>query len=136
MALFGMTVILGPVMGPLIGGWLTENLSWHYAFFVNVPICAVLLLLLFVGLPHEEPKWEYLTDADWAGIAGLIGERLAVGGAEQDVRLVQDSDRVPAGTEGYDGLVILGGPLHDLDARPYPNLGEEARPARGLDRQR
>ncbi|ALH81507.1 DHA2 family efflux MFS transporter permease subunit [Sphingopyxis sp. PAMC25046] len=72
MALFGMTVILGPVMGPLIGGWLTENLSWHYAFFVNVPICAVLLLLLFVGLPHEEPKWEYLTDADWAGIAGLI----------------------------------------------------------------
>src|SRR3546814_3668699 len=27
---------------------------------------------LFVGLPHEEPKWEYLTDADWAGIAGLI----------------------------------------------------------------
>src|SRR3546814_512460 len=35
MALFGMTVILGPVMGPLIGGWLPENLSWHYAFFVN-----------------------------------------------------------------------------------------------------
>src|SRR3546814_1964266 len=46
MALFGMTVILGPVLGPLLGGWLTENLSWHYAFFVNVPVCAVLLLLL------------------------------------------------------------------------------------------
>ena len=55
MALFGMTVILGPVMGPLIGGWLTENLSWHYAFFVNVPVCGLLLLFLFVGLPHEEP---------------------------------------------------------------------------------
>lgn len=72
MALFGMTVILGPVMGPLIGGWLTENLSWHYAFFVNVPVCGLLLLFLFVGLPHEEPNWEYLTEADWAGILGLI----------------------------------------------------------------
>lgn len=77
MALFGMTVVLGPVMGPLIGGWLTENLSWHYAFFVNVPICGLLLLLLIVGLPHEEPNWEYLTDADWAGIVGLI---LGLGG--------------------------------------------------------
>ena len=77
MALFGMTVVLGPVMGPLIGGWLTENLSWHYAFFVNVPVCAILLLLLFIGLPHEKPKWEYLTDADWAGILGLI---LGLGG--------------------------------------------------------
>lgn len=77
MALFGMTVVLGPVMGPLIGGWLTENLSWHYAFFVNVPICAVLLLLLVVGLPHEKPNLEYLTEADWAGILGLV---LGLGG--------------------------------------------------------
>src|ERR1700712_3114709 len=34
-ALFGVTAILGPVIGPLIGGWLTENVSWHYAFFLN-----------------------------------------------------------------------------------------------------
>lgn len=77
MALFGMTVVLGPVMGPLIGGWLTENLSWHYAFFVNVPVCALLLLLLFIGLPHEKPDWIYLREADWAGIAGMI---LGLGG--------------------------------------------------------
>ena len=31
-ALFGSTLILGPVFGPLLGGWLTENYSWHYAF--------------------------------------------------------------------------------------------------------
>src|SRR3546814_4015294 len=30
-ALFGVTAILGPVLGPLVGGWLTENISWHYA---------------------------------------------------------------------------------------------------------
>ena len=77
MALFGMTVILGPVMGPLLGGWLTENLSWHYAVFVNVPVCAVLLLLLLLGLPHERTKWVYLREADWFGIVGMI---LGLGG--------------------------------------------------------
>ncbi|QDH33687.1 DHA2 family efflux MFS transporter permease subunit [Porphyrobacter sp. YT40] len=77
MALFGMTVVLGPVMGPLVGGWLTENLSWHYAFFVNVPVCALLLALLFIGLPHEKPDWVYLREADWAGIVGMI---LGLGG--------------------------------------------------------
>jgi DHA2 family multidrug resistance protein len=53
-AAFGVTAIMGPVMGPLIGGWLTENVSWHYAFFLNLPVCAVLLSLLFIGLPHEK----------------------------------------------------------------------------------
>lgn len=77
MALFGMTVILGPVLGPLLGGWLTENLSWHYAFFVNVPVCAVLLLLLLLGLPHERTNWVYLREADWFGIVGMV---LGLGG--------------------------------------------------------
>ena len=72
MALFGVTVILGPVVGPLLGGWLTENLSWHYAFFVNVPVCAVLVLLLLLGLPHQKPDWDYLRFADWFGIAGMV----------------------------------------------------------------
>lgn len=76
-ALFGMTVILGPVLGPLLGGWLTENLSWHYAFFINVPVCAVLLLLLLLGLPHERTNWVYLREADWLGIVGMI---LGLGG--------------------------------------------------------
>lgn len=77
MALFGMTVILGPVLGPLLGGWLTENLSWHYAFFVNVPVCTLLLLLLLLGLPHERTNWVFLREADWFGIVGMI---LGLGG--------------------------------------------------------
>ena len=36
-----MTALVGPAVGPMLGGWLTENISWHYAFFMNVPICAV-----------------------------------------------------------------------------------------------
>jgi DHA2 family multidrug resistance protein len=70
-AMFGATAILGPVVGPLIGGWLTENLSWHYAFFLNVPICIGLVVLLLVGLRHEPARLDMLADADWLGIAGL-----------------------------------------------------------------
>lgn len=70
-ALFGMTVIMGPVIGPLLGGWLTENVSWHYAFFLNVPVCAGLLALLLLGLHHEKAHWAGLLDADWLGIFGL-----------------------------------------------------------------
>ena len=76
-AAFGVTAVLGPVLGPLIGGWLTENISWHYAFFLNVPVCAVLVTLLLVGLPHEKAKLELFTQADWKGIAGLA---LGLGG--------------------------------------------------------
>ncbi|RSV13321.1 MFS transporter, partial [Sphingomonas sp. ABOLG] len=76
-ALFGVTAILGPVVGPLVGGWLTENVSWHYAFFINVPICAVLVTMLLVGLKHEKADMTELGNADWLGIAGLT---LGLGG--------------------------------------------------------
>ncbi|MFL0587158.1 MDR family MFS transporter [Sphingomonas olei] len=76
-ALFGVTAILGPVVGPLVGGWLTENISWHYAFFINVPICAVLVTMLLVGLKHEKADMTELGNADWLGIAGLT---LGLGG--------------------------------------------------------
>ncbi len=76
-AAFGVTAIMGPVLGPLIGGWLTENISWHYAFFLNLPVCAILAVLLLVGLRHEPAKWELLREADWRGIVGLT---LGLGG--------------------------------------------------------
>ncbi len=76
-SLFGATAIMGPVMGPLVGGWLTENLSWHYAFFLNLPIGIALVVLLLVGLPHQKAKFELLRETDWLGIVGLA---LGLGG--------------------------------------------------------
>lgn len=70
-AAFGGTAILGPVLGPIIGGWLTDNYSWHYAFFLNVPVCAGLAILLLFGLGHERMRLDQLLNADWLGIAGL-----------------------------------------------------------------
>lgn len=76
-AMFGVTAIMGPVIGPLIGGWLTENISWHYAFFINLPICIILIALLLVGLPHQRTHLDKLGEADWFGVAGLA---LGLGG--------------------------------------------------------
>src|SRR5471030_3190292 len=71
MSLFGVIVILGPVLGPVVGGWLAENVSWHWCFFLNIPVCAGLVLLLLLGLPPEKPVWDDFFKADWLGIFGL-----------------------------------------------------------------
>lgn len=70
-SLFGVTAILGPVVGPVLGGWLTEQWSWHYAFFINIPICVLLVVLLLVGLPKQKVRPELLAEADWLGLFGL-----------------------------------------------------------------
>jgi len=76
-ALFGMTAVLGPVLGPVIGGWMTEHISWHYAFFLNLPIGIGLVALLTLGLEGARARWEMFLEADLLGIAGLA---LGLGG--------------------------------------------------------
>lgn len=77
MAVFACAILLGPIVGPLLGGWLTENMSWRYAFFMNLPICGALLVMLFVGLEREAGNLSELARADLAGIAGMA---LGLGG--------------------------------------------------------
>jgi DHA2 family multidrug resistance protein len=50
-ALWGMGVLVGPVIGPTLGGWLTDALSWRWAFYVNVPIGIVAYLGLLGSMP-------------------------------------------------------------------------------------
>lgn len=45
MGFYGMVVLLGPAIGPTLGGWLTDNLSWPWIFFVNVPVGAVAMTM-------------------------------------------------------------------------------------------
>jgi DHA2 family multidrug resistance protein len=76
-AMFGATAILGPVIGPVLGGWLTENVSWHYSFFINLPVGIALITLLLVAMPHEKPKIHLFREADWFGVVGMA---LGLGG--------------------------------------------------------
>ncbi|MHC1481196.1 MDR family MFS transporter [Frateuria aurantia] len=71
MTLFGLIVLLGPLLGPVLGGWLTENISWSWCFYINMPVGLGLILLLLVGLPATPAHPEALRQADWLGIAGL-----------------------------------------------------------------
>ncbi|HEX8594990.1 MAG TPA: DHA2 family efflux MFS transporter permease subunit [Pseudomonas sp.] len=69
MALFGVSVMVGPVLGPVLGGWLTEHLNWRWVFFINLPIG----LLAFVGLMKyvSETPVDRDTRLDWLGFASL-----------------------------------------------------------------
>ena len=53
-ALYGLTVVAAPALGPTIGGWLTDRYSWHWIFLINVPIGVLSLVL--VGLLVREPR--------------------------------------------------------------------------------
>ncbi len=69
MSIWGMGVMMGPIMGPSLGAWLTETYSWHWVFFVNLPfgIFTVLGLLVFM----DETKQNRELRFDWFGFAAL-----------------------------------------------------------------
>ena len=55
MAVLGIPMLLGPIGGPILGGWLIEAASWHWVFLINLPIGAVALVYAFFALPKDDP---------------------------------------------------------------------------------
>jgi DHA2 family multidrug resistance protein len=53
-AAYGIVVIVGPILGPTLGGWITDNLSWHWIFLINVPIGALSLFLVHIFVDEPE----------------------------------------------------------------------------------
>jgi EmrB/QacA subfamily drug resistance transporter len=56
MAVLGVPMLLGPIGGPILGGWLVDAASWHWIFLINVPIGLVAFLAAFTVLPKDRPE--------------------------------------------------------------------------------
>src|SRR4051794_10069485 len=69
MAVIGIPMLLGPIFGPILGGWLVDDFSWRWIFFINLPIAVVAITLAFRVLPRDVPKHD--EELDWIGLALL-----------------------------------------------------------------
>ena len=74
MAMWGIAVMVGPVLGPVLGGWLTENYTWRWVFYINLPIGALTLLGIITFLPKTTQNAG--AKLDWFGFGTLS---LAIG---------------------------------------------------------
>jgi len=71
-SIFLLGVIVAPTLGPTLGGWITDNASWHWCFFINIPIGAASAFLVTTFL-HDPPNQQRRTGpVDWIGIVLLI----------------------------------------------------------------
>src|SRR5215471_17946981 len=69
--LFGLGVVVGPTIGPTLGGWITDNYSWPWIFYVNIPIGIVAAFLTFSYIRDSQHARE-IGSVDWLGIALLV----------------------------------------------------------------
>jgi MFS transporter, DHA2 family, multidrug resistance protein len=87
MAIWSVGVMLGPIMGPTVGGWLTENYSWRWVFYINLPfgLLAAAGLLIFLPNSGGQGKLRF----DWLGFGVLT---IAIGGMQLMLDRGQDQD--------------------------------------------
>jgi DHA2 family multidrug resistance protein len=70
MALFGLGVMVGPTIGPTLGGWLTDNYGWPWIFYVNIPV-GILAAVMIAGYVHDPAHQKKPRSIDYMGIALL-----------------------------------------------------------------
>jgi len=71
MAIFGVGIMFGPIVGPLLGGWITDNWSWHWIFFINIPIGIISILLVIFVIVDPPYMKRMKMKIDYWGLAFL-----------------------------------------------------------------
>jgi DHA2 family multidrug resistance protein len=139
MSVYGLTVILAPMIGPLLGGYITDQFSWHWIFLINVPV-GMLSLTLVEWLVDEPPlliqerrqRWQRGVHFDWPGAAlialGLGSLEVMLDRGVQDDWFASPLIRAAAIAAGL-ALVafvtwelIERDPLLDMRLFKYPNF--------------
>ena len=71
MAMWAMTVLVAPVVGPLLGGWITDNISWPWIFYINIPI-GLLAALVTWSIYHKRDPGPRKVPLDFVGLGLLV----------------------------------------------------------------
>ena len=74
MAIFGMGVMVGPTLGPTLGGWITDNFSWPWIFYINIPLGIMAAILTWRYVPEPEHVVDQADDRVGDGIAQRVGD--------------------------------------------------------------
>ena len=87
MAIWGVGVMIGPILGPTLGGYLTELYNWRYVFYINLPFGLAATLGLIFFMPRSHPNFNLRFD--WIGFSVLS---LGIGGLQMMLDRGQDQD--------------------------------------------
>ncbi len=71
--LIGLTATLAPTIGPTLGGWLTQELSWHWLFLINVPFGILVAVVVWTCLDIDRPNWDLRHSFDLFGLTMMAG---------------------------------------------------------------
>jgi EmrB/QacA subfamily drug resistance transporter len=69
MGVIGVPMLIGPILGPILGGWLVQDFSWRWIFFINLPIGIIAFITSTRVLPRDESQ--PAVKLDWVGLATL-----------------------------------------------------------------
>src|SRR3974390_2782306 len=75
--IIGLIATLAPTVGPTIGGYVTDALSWHWLFFINIAPGVVVTLASYLLIDFDKPDYSLLENFDWWGLISMAGVPLA-----------------------------------------------------------
>jgi len=72
MALFGIGVMVGPIVGPVLGGWITDNWSWNWIFYINIPIGIISIIMIMLVIQDPPYLKKIKEKIDYWGLALIV----------------------------------------------------------------
>ena len=103
LAIWGMGVMVAPILGPTIGGWLTETIDWRWTFYINVPIGVLSFLLAARHVPDTAQKSRSM---DWWGLVFLA---MFIGGLQYLLDRGQQEDWFSSGSIRWSAALLAAG---------------------------